>query len=73
MIPRETAAFAAGIRVCCASWPVIAATVAQIGLGAWKPAELEAAAREWQDENLADRRVMSVEQAIVKTRAGTAS
>jgi hypothetical protein len=73
MIPRETAAFAAGIRVCCGSWPVIAATLAQVGLGAWSPVDLEMAAREWQDENLADRRAMSAEEAIVRTRPGVRS
>lgn len=72
-VPRETAAFAAGIRVLCGNWEVIAAALAQIGLGVWQPFDLEVAAREWLAEVTPPEPVMGVDDAVAATRTGRPS
>jgi hypothetical protein len=66
-IPRETAAFAAGIACLCRNYHVIAATLAQIGLGVFTPEEVRAAAEEWCDTHTI-REAIPVGEAIDRTR-----
>lgn len=72
-LPRETAAFAAGLYQACRHWHVIAATLAQAGLGVFRPEEVEMAARDWLDEMTPPDRVMSAEEGVAATRPGKAS
>lgn len=68
-VPRETAAFAAGLAVCVGNWHVIAATLSQIGLGTFRPEELRAAADDWCETNTR-REAVPLQEAIAATMPG---
>lgn len=67
--PRETVIFAAGIGTLSGNWHVIAATLAHLGLGTWRPEELELAARDWVVENVPGNGP-ALTDAIAATRPG---
>ena len=71
-VPRETVIFAAGIGTLCGNWHVIAATLAHLGLGTWRPEELELAARDWTAENV-PANGPALNDAIAATRPARAS
>ena len=68
-VPREHAAFAAGLASLCGNWHVIAATMAQLGLGVFSAEEVRAAADEWCQE-ATSRDAVPLDEAIDRTRPG---
>ena len=70
-VPREHAAFAAGLASLCGNWHVIAATMAQLGFGVFSADEVRAAATEWCEE--ATSEAVPMDEAIDRTRPAVPS